>query len=490
MSEQPIEEAAEFIKKAMAKKKAEGADLPANPLGQEGATADTEQLGESGVGNATARDSNVSQQRTAGLGSIEDRLRAAGRSPHQHEKPTPKITNPLEPWRLRRDDFLCVPRTPEVTTLEERFDKQVALLNEIVKPIKYDDTLWRNGKGLTVGAAGVNQYLNYMYKVPSNFCDFRMRTYRKSDRIAKPLFDLVCFPADGKGFAFVQAVSDLNDVPFQGIGGFGLAIIPTSIRRSDVDVVVAKVGLGKFLGVVPQDIEAILVTRASKFDFKRLGEVEAAGIPILFDLSGRSQPSKRILDPLEGMMDNKGPRNRVRFTGTLTEEQAGVAGAGLNGETATRMISALKDGALGSDAKFMRPRWTSESVAILTFGREQLDDGSAQDATGKPRGAQVPLASRRSANPTKRPWQFMFAEFPPECMPTLDSARDIQRMHDVGTIWRKVLADYGLELLVDREQFRPTLSDCNPKVQEIGKLLGIDVMIESLYDGVPLDYII
>ena len=431
----------------------------------------------------------------------QDRKREEGKlGPIAKESMKTRTVRPSQeapvPWQTHRDDFLAAARTAVTDALEEKFERQVSLLSEIVTPVEYDDTFIRSvtmrGSNNIVSTSA---YAQHMRKVYLNYKRSGNNAYSGRTRVYKPLFDVVCFQVADKKTAFLQNVCNLGDIPFQGSGGFGLAVVPTNLKRADVDEVFTKAALSQFLEAAPQDIECIVVTRASKLNLKRLQDVEDAGIPIVFDLSGRTSPTKDIHDPLKGLFSRqpRSPYSLYTFNGRLNERQAALLGDALDKESAARMLQALQEAALEEASGFYRPQWASEIIDTLTFGHERIDSDAKDDA------AEAPAASARMRTTTARsstPWQFFFATFPPESMPSLDSAKAITRMHDVGVVWHKTLKEHGLSLYVDKRRGlmrkrgeEPFMPD-KDNLQEVGRFLGIDVMIDSLYDGVPLDYII
>ena len=417
---------------------------------------------------------------------------AAAARPHPARRPEPIFTKPPEPWRTHRDDFLCVPRTPEIDEKEKAFEKQVALLAETVTPIDFDNTIFRSC-GRTINHASTlfgraDAYVRYLSHVRLHYCKPTYHLQYIDQTALKPVFELVCFRADAERTAFLHEFSDFAQVPFQGIGGFGLAIVPSSVKRADIPEILTKVALSQFLGIAPPDLEYIVVTRASKLNLKRIDELKAAGIPVVFDFSGRTQASKQAIDPLAGAMFKEERRTILRYTGRLTEEQADKLGDTIGEQQYTGMVASLENAVYGRSSGSSFSAWSFDMISTLTFGRETVPDSVVEsNAQNDP----VRRSFLQQA-PQNVPWPMRYADFPPECMPTNDAAKAITRMHDVGAIWRKTLKNYGLQLFETRGPRRGSevANFDRANLQDIGTYLGIDAMIESLYNGVPLDYII
>lgn len=421
---------------------------------------------------------------------------AATSRPKLRAKTSRQAQEPPAPWQTHREDFVAVPRNAETDALEEQFERQAKLLGELVTPVEYDATFVRsapmpNGEDLM----GSGAYAQHMQKVYLNYIDPNIRGYRRPDRICKPLYDVVCFHVANDKAAFLNNVCDLADIPFQGSGGFGLAVVPTSLKRADVDEVFTKIALCQFLEAAPQDLECIVVTRASKLDLRRLGEIEDAGIPIVFDFSGRTGSTKGKRDPLENMF-SKSTRGPHVFNGRLSDSQIALLGDSLSDETTSSMLQTLWEAALDETTSYHQAQWTGEIIDTLTFGHEVVKHNSGTaGAPTAPLHYYAQSMRSRYVKPST-PWQFAFATFPPESMPTTDSAKTIKRMHDVGAIWHKTLKECGLALYTERtrglrrNRYEEPYTPDNDALQEIGRFLGIDAMIESLYDGVPLDYIL
>lgn len=419
-------------------------------------------------------------------------LQASAPQPAPHAVKTRGAPKPPDPWQTHRDDFLATARTAETDALGEKFERQASLLNEVVTPVEHDDTFVRSatipeGKILI----GDNAYVRHMEKVHLNYRLLGGRRFRAQSQYSKPIYDVVCFQVAEKRSAFLTNVCDFGDIPFQGSGGFGIAVVPTNQKRADIDEVFTQIALSQFLDAAPQDLECIVVTRASKLNLKRLQDIEDAGIPIVFDFSGRTSSMKEKVDPLKGLFSKPG-NGLYSFNGQLNEKQAAMLGDALDKEALSLMLQALQESALNNAPGYFQARWTDEIIDTLTFGHEKIDHAADGDAAATPA---APMRFRARPGKLLAPWQFSFATFPPESMPTQDSAKAVKRMHDVGVIWHETLKSYGLSLYVEKASGRrrgQEETSCMPdkdKIQEVGKFLGIDTMIDSLYEGVPLDYI-
>ena len=409
---------------------------------------------------------------------------------------------PRPPWRDSRDVFLCNPRTEQTAKVEEAFDAQVALLSEIIKPTSY-----RSGYLRSVNFRGLEPHFQRNTLVTLMYMD-RFTAVNTSRTYFQPsarqneseCFEIVYFCHKYEGLANYRYIESLEEVPCQGVGGFGLAVIPSTAKRTDVKEMWAKIALSQFLEATPADIECIVVAQASKINLKRLDELTEAGVPLLFDFSGRTNPSKKIVDPLAGMLKPKEGRDFhdciFTFDGKLNEHQAASIASDAEANDAQRIFRELVRTAAPDDTYPISP--SNEVIKALSYGRETYK------ITPEDLAAIELNKTQRVGLRKPRKWQMCYAEFTADCLPGSTTEGTLERMHALGTIWCKTLKEAGLSMRLRARS--PVMTPgqrrlAAPKelektninyeaLQEVGTVLGIDSMVESLYNGVPIDYIL
>ncbi|RAP50972.1 MAG: hypothetical protein BZ138_06160, partial [Methanosphaera sp. rholeuAM270] len=402
--------------------------------------------------------------------------RPGGRQNRRPPKPE------FKPWREHRDDFI----TCDDAESPDTFEAQAKLLDGLVTPLLGKQLVTRDQSTSRYGSGKLAEYLGEAMTAAArcrhNEEDKTERHYIRIDYKEMPWREVCVFDLKAEHERPVfSGVESFSDVPFQGRGKWGVVIVPSSVTLEAMRLVASKVALGRFLGYIDEDVVAVAVVKASKFDLKGgKAALDEANIPVLFELSGRLLPDKQIVDPAESIIVKRENRRgygyyraSAEFNGKLTPRQVTCMGKQIESRNIEELLRGMSE--ILSSRTFGTPD-EIELVDTLTFHHENLPKQEEDTA---------PNGIRRLRH--NDPWMMSYAYFGPETMPEADAGPFKKRLEDVAKIWKQTMDAYNVSLIIATpyEQRKKGGKLDWSKTEELGEILGIKEKVDAYYLGVP-----